>query len=249
MPQYIVWNEARNEAVVFLEECDALTAVTGEKHDFHGYPAQSAVAADFYETYGEDENLKVEPLFDLIAHLARQRAFSLMTFGPGPRTKGVVDHIRKELAEIEAKPDDIEEWVDLILLALDGAWRAGFEPQQIVEGIDAKQAKNEARDWPDWRTADPDKAIEHVRTAEPPRGRSDLVIPDTLVRIIADALGVEPGRVTADAKLAEDLGADSLDAVEIVTNVEFELGIVIHDTEAEAIATVGDLASIVQMKA
>ena len=41
-----------------------------------------------------------EPLaFDIVAHLARQRAFSEKTFGPGARTKGVIDHIRKELGE------------------------------------------------------------------------------------------------------------------------------------------------------
>ncbi|AZO81302.1 hypothetical protein BLM15_09055 [Bosea sp. Tri-49] len=106
--------------------------------------------------------------FDLIAHLVRQRAFSLKTFGPGPRTKGVLDHIRKELAEIESDPSDISEWVDVILLALDGAWRAGWEPEAIAEAIEAKQTKNEVRNWPDWRTADPDKAIEHVRSAEKP---------------------------------------------------------------------------------
>lgn len=103
------------------------------------------------------------PAFDIVAHLERQRDFSLKTFGPGPRTKGVLDHIRKELAEIEADPADIMEWVDVIILAFDGAWRAGWEPDAIVNAIVAKQIKNEARDWPDWRTADPEKAIEHVR--------------------------------------------------------------------------------------
>jgi len=104
--------------------------------------------------------------FDLIDHLERQRAFSERTFGPGQRTKGVIDHIRKELTEIEADPTDIKEWVDVILLALDGAWRAGWEPAAIADAIAAKQAKNEARTWPDWRTADPDKAIEHDRSQE-----------------------------------------------------------------------------------
>lgn len=106
--------------------------------------------------------------FDLAAHLRRQRDFSRATFGPGARTKGVVDHIRKELREIEADPADIGEWVDVIILAFDGAWRAGWEPDQIIAAIVAKQAKNEARTWPDWRTSDPDKAIEHDRTAEGP---------------------------------------------------------------------------------
>lgn len=102
--------------------------------------------------------------FDLTDHIERQRAFSLNTFGPGARTEGVTDHIRKELDEILACPDDLEEWVDLILLALDGAWRAGFEPEEICDGIDAKQDKNERRVWPDWKTADPNKAIEHDRS-------------------------------------------------------------------------------------
>ena len=100
---------------------------------------------------------------DLIQHLFRQRDFSLRTFGPGQRTHGVLDHIRMELAEIEAKPADLTEWVDVILLALDGAWRAGHEPVDIAVAIQAKQIKNEHRSWPDWRTADPNKAIEHVR--------------------------------------------------------------------------------------
>jgi hypothetical protein len=104
--------------------------------------------------------------FDLIAHLHRQRAFSEKTFGPGARPFGVIDHIRKELKEIEANPTDIEEWIDVIILACDGAWRAGFEPEQIAEALAAKQTKNEGRTWPDWRTIPEDKAIEHDRSGE-----------------------------------------------------------------------------------
>ena len=101
---------------------------------------------------------------DLIKHIERQIKFSKFTFGPGARTSGVCDHIRKELTEIEADPHDLEEWVDVILLSIDGAWRSGHTPQQIVSAIDSKLTKNENRQWPDWRTADPDKAIEHIRT-------------------------------------------------------------------------------------
>lgn len=101
-----------------------------------------------------------------VAHLTRQREWSRETFGPGPRTAGVCDHIRKELAEIEADPGDLREWVDVIILAFDGAWRTGAEPAEIIAAIKAKQARNEARTWPDWRTADPNKAIEHDRTAD-----------------------------------------------------------------------------------
>jgi hypothetical protein len=104
--------------------------------------------------------------FDLISHIERQRDFSERTFGHGVRTQGVCDHIRKELAEIEAKPHDLSEWIDVILLGLDGAWRAGYTPTEICEALAAKQRKNELRKWPDWRTADPSRAIEHDRSAD-----------------------------------------------------------------------------------
>jgi len=104
--------------------------------------------------------------YDLVAHLYRQRAFSRATFGPGAHTKGVIDHIRKELIEIEAEPRDLTEWVDVILLAFDGLWRCAQErdiPIEVAVGaIAIKQDRNERRDWPDWRGADPDKAIEHI---------------------------------------------------------------------------------------
>ncbi len=100
------------------------------------------------------------------AHLAHQREWSTATFGPGKRTNGVLDHIRKELAEIEDDPTDVTEWVDVIILAFDGAWRAGWEPQEIIDAIVAKQARNEARTWPDWRTMSEDQAIEHDRSAD-----------------------------------------------------------------------------------
>lgn len=101
---------------------------------------------------------------DLVEHLYRVRAFSRATFGPGPRTQGVLDHIRKELVEIERAPTDLSEWVDVIKLALDGALRAGHEPEAIVAELWGKQDRNELREWPDWRSADPTKAIEHVRS-------------------------------------------------------------------------------------
>jgi hypothetical protein len=104
-----------------------------------------------------------------VAHLARQAAWSAATFGPGPRTAGVLDHITRELDEIRADPLDLGEWVDVVILALDGAWRAGHSPAEIIAAIRAKQARNEARTWPDWRTADPDRAIEHVRAAPTPK--------------------------------------------------------------------------------
>lgn len=100
---------------------------------------------------------------DLIEYLYRQRAFSEKTFGPGTRAKGLIDHIRKELVEIEQEPSDLKEWIDVVTLAFDGAWRAGFSPEQIIEQLNATLTRNEARQWPDWRTQSFDRAIEHVR--------------------------------------------------------------------------------------
>jgi len=101
---------------------------------------------------------------DLTLYLYRQMLWSKKTFGPGQRTDAILDHIQKELKEIVAEPNDLEEWIDVLMLALDGAWRAGYSPEQVVAKLEFKRRKNEKRKWPDWRTSDPTKAIEHVRT-------------------------------------------------------------------------------------
>lgn len=109
--------------------------------------------------------------FDLIRHLHRARSFSFKTFGPPnkPRAEGlhaasgVIDHLGKELREASAAPHDLEEWADIAILAFDGALRMGYTPEQIAGALSIKQRKNELRRWPDWRTAVPGRAIEHVR--------------------------------------------------------------------------------------
>jgi acyl carrier protein len=58
--------------------------------------------------------------------------------------------------------------------------------------------------------------------------------------IIINELGVEPEKVTPDASFVEDLGADSLDTVELVMAFEEEFGIEIPDEDAEGLQTVGD---------
>lgn len=114
---------------------------------------------------------------DLKQHLIRQMVFSKATFGPGPRTKGVIDHIKKELIEVELSNGSPTEWVDVVILALDGLTRsiwsqrthtmyANEAAQMACNHIERKQCRNELRDWPDWRTADPEKAIEHVKNLE-----------------------------------------------------------------------------------
>ena len=58
--------------------------------------------------------------------------------------------------------------------------------------------------------------------------------------IIIDKLGVDESEVTADANFTNDLGADSLDTVELIMEFEKEFNISIPDDQAEGIATVGD---------
>jgi acyl carrier protein len=72
---------------------------------------------------------------------------------------------------------------------------------------------------------------------------------ETRVRdIIINELGVEPEKVTLEASFVEDLGADSLDTVELVMAFEEEFGIEIPDEDAEKLQTVGDAVSYVKEK-
>ncbi len=63
---------------------------------------------------------------------------------------------------------------------------------------------------------------------------------DRVKKIIVEQLGVEENEVTPTASITDDLGADSLDQVELVMAFETEFGIDIPDEEAEKIKTVGD---------
>src|SRR5882672_9324709 len=65
----------------------------------------------------DGHSMKQRPTFDLIGYIFRQREWSKASFGPGDRARGIVDHIRKELLEIEANPTDITEWIDVAILA------------------------------------------------------------------------------------------------------------------------------------
>ncbi len=101
---------------------------------------------------------------NLIEHLQKQHEFSQKTFGPGYRTDTVIAHIRKELIEVESSPQDIEEWIDIVLLAFDGALRSGNTPEQISQALAAKLKKNMSRTWKDWKQVKDGEVIEHIRS-------------------------------------------------------------------------------------
>ena len=68
-------------------------------------------------------------------------------------------------------------------------------------------------------------------------------------KIVSDHLGIEETKVTDESSFIDDLGADSLDTVELVMAFEEEFGSEISDSEAEKILTVGDAIKFIESKA
>ena len=71
-------------------------------------------------------------------------------------------------------------------------------------------------------------------------------IEEQIVPIIAEKLGVNPSEVTLDASFTNDLGADSLDTVELMLDFEKKFGIAIPDDQQENIVTVGDVIKLIE---
>ena len=65
---------------------------------------------------------------------------------------------------------------------------------------------------------------------------------EKIQELLADALSIPVEKVTADAKIVDELGADSLDIVELLSRLEDEYGIVIPDEDVEKLTTVGEVA-------
>ena len=71
-------------------------------------------------------------------------------------------------------------------------------------------------------------------------------IAERVKKIVVEHLGVEPEKVTDNASFIDDLGADSLDTVELVMAFEEEFGVEIPDDAAEKITTVGDATKYIE---
>ena len=76
-----------------------------------------------------------------------------------------------------------------------------------------------------------------------------MAVADKVKSIIVEQLGVDEEEVTPDASFVDDLGADSLDTVELVMAFEEEFSVEIPDDAAETIRTVGDAVSFLEKKA
>ncbi|MEZ0324159.1 MAG: acyl carrier protein [Hydrogenothermaceae bacterium] len=75
-----------------------------------------------------------------------------------------------------------------------------------------------------------------------------MSIEQRVKEIIADQLGVEIEKITPEAKFVDDLGADSLDVVELIMAFEEEFNVEIPDEDAEKITTVGDVLEYIKSK-
>ena len=72
---------------------------------------------------------------------------------------------------------------------------------------------------------------------------------DKLKELVVDQLGVEEDEVTMEATMQDDLGADSLDLVDLVMSVEEEFGVKLADEDLENIKTVGDIVNYIEERA
>ena len=75
-----------------------------------------------------------------------------------------------------------------------------------------------------------------------------MTVFDRVKKIITEQLGVDPAKVTAEARFREDLGADSLDLVELIMAFEEEFGGTISDEEAQKIRTVGEAVTYLEAR-
>ena len=69
---------------------------------------------------------------------------------------------------------------------------------------------------------------------------------DKIKELLANQLNIDKSNITESSKIVDDLGADSLDVVELLMTLEDEFGISVSDEEALEIKTVGDIAKIIE---
>ena len=147
-----------------VEEADRELAKAWNK-SFHLSQSNMRLNAEVIALRAEAERLKAESVRE---YLARQIEWSTRTFGGGKRTGGITKHIQKECAEVCASPNDLLEWVDIIILAMDGFWRAGGTPEQVMEKLNEKQRVNFTRSYP--MPTSEDELSEHYRASRTEKG-------------------------------------------------------------------------------
>lgn len=72
---------------------------------------------------------------------------------------------------------------------------------------------------------------------------------EKVAEVLSEQLGIDKSKITLNSRIIEDLGADSLDVVELIMSLEEKYGISISDEEAAKTATVGDVVNLIDKKA
>jgi hypothetical protein len=97
--------------------------------------------------------MRLIQLFEVI------KAWSARTFGTNHGPEVSITHLIHEANEILANPRDLEEYADVLILLLDGVWRAGYTYFDLVAAVEDKHKKNLTRTW----HRDPDGTFQHDR--------------------------------------------------------------------------------------
>lgn len=79
--------------------------------------------------------------------LSEQKKFSEKTFGKDYPLKSVLKHLGKEVKEVIANPDDMEEWADVFILLMDAMMRNNISFKKILKASNEKLKKNKKRQW------------------------------------------------------------------------------------------------------
>ncbi len=72
------------------------------------------------------------------------------------------------------------------------------------------------------------------------------MVAEKVKQILSEQLSIDESEITLDADIAEDLGADSLDVVDLIMTIEDEYGIEISDEDVESVKTVGDFVKYIE---
>ena len=71
---------------------------------------------------------------------------------------------------------------------------------------------------------------------------------EKIAEVLADQLGIDRSKITLESRIVEDLGADSLDVVELLMSLEEKYSITVSDDEAGSIRTVADIVKLIENK-
>lgn len=111
--------------------------------------------------HGYEDATDNNPSF--VSLVKEHKDWALATFGPDRDNEGLLKHILKEVEEVREDPNDVEEWMDIAILAIHGAWKTGASPEEVAQTLIMKLAKVQRRDWPKLEDQVPGKPIEHLK--------------------------------------------------------------------------------------